>query len=178
MGYTTEFKGKFKLDRPLTDAHKAYLEAFSNTRRMARDAAVTEKREDALRLAVDLPVGVEGGYFVGAGGTCGQEGMMGEGGDRETLGILDVNRHPRDQPGLWCQWAPNENGTAIEWDGGEKFYHYVEWLSYIIEHFMKPWGYVLNGSVKWKGEERGDRGTIVVTDNVVETKGSVLIDPT
>lgn len=29
MGYTTTFKGKFKLDRPLTGAHRAYLEASS-----------------------------------------------------------------------------------------------------------------------------------------------------
>lgn len=101
----------------------------------------------------------------------GQEGMVGEGGNREDLGILDVNRRPNGQPGLWCQWVPNKKGTAIEWDGGEKFYYYVGWLEYIVKHFLGPWGYVLNGEVKWKGEERGDRGTIVVVNNVVSTQG-------
>lgn len=170
MGYHTDFKSSFKLDRPLSKAHKAYLEAFSNTRRMARDAAMTEKREDALRLAVDLPVGIEGGYFVGAGGMCGQEGMMGEGGDQEPLGIIDVNRPPLGQPGLWCQWVPNKSGTAIKWDGGEKFYYYVEWLEYVIEQFLRPWGYVLNGAVKWNGEDPRDRGTITVTNNHVSAE--------
>jgi hypothetical protein len=32
MGYTTTFEGAFALDRPLTDAHREELEAFSHER--------------------------------------------------------------------------------------------------------------------------------------------------
>jgi hypothetical protein len=40
------------------------------------------------------------------------------------------------QPGLWCQWVISEDGTKLEWDGGEKFYEYAAWLKYYINHFF------------------------------------------
>jgi hypothetical protein len=40
-----------------------------------------------------------------------------------------------------CLGLPSHYGSAIEWDGGEKFYDYRSWLCYIIEHFLKRWGY-------------------------------------
>ena len=75
--------------------------------------------------------------------------------------------HP-DMPGLWCQWVPTEDGTGLEWDGGEKFYSYVEWLEYLIKHFIEPWGLVLNGEVEWRGVEWNDTGTIYAIDNKVK----------
>ena len=159
MGYTTDFEGSFKLDRPLTVAHKVYLDQFAETRRMKRDAAKTEKRDDPVRLAVGLPVGEEGAYFVGEGGFAGQD----NGSD-----VLNHNVSPEGQPGLWCKWVPNEAGTAIEWSGAEKFYDYVEWIAYLIEHFLEPWGYKVNGVVEWDGEESDDKGRIHVKDNMVQ----------
>ena len=192
MGYTTDFDGQFKLDKPLTEAQAAYLRQFQQTRRVKRDAASTEKRPDPLRIAVGLPVGVEGGYFVGEGGDYGQGEEPAENfwekypndprkardeHERyfsETLGITNRNGTPEGQPSLWCQWVPSEDGSAIEWDGGEKFYNYVEWLKYLIEHFLKPWGYVLNGEVRWDGESRDDMGIIICKDNVVTKKTAVI----
>jgi hypothetical protein len=159
MGYTTEFTGRFELDRPLSEAHAAYLNQFSETRRMKRNAALTEARPDPLRIAAGLPVGKQGAYFVNEDGFAGQ----GNGPD-----VLDHNLPPKGQPGLWCQWVPSADRSAIEWNGGEKFYYYTEWLEYIIEHFLKPWGYVLNGEVAWDGEDRGDIGKIVVDNNSVK----------
>lgn len=66
-------------------------------------------------------------------------------------------------------------GGTVEWDGGEKFYDYVDWLWYIIEHFLKPWGYTVNGEVRWCGEDDEDRGTIVVVDNEVSTRLAQII---
>ena len=77
-------------------------------------------------------------------------------------------------PGLWCQWRPNESGTTIEWDGGEKFYEYVAWIEYLITHFLGPWGYKLEGEVYWDGEESGDQGLIEIRDNVVKVKHAVI----
>ncbi|MBL8794830.1 MAG: hypothetical protein JNM56_13055 [Planctomycetia bacterium] len=54
------------------------------------------------------------------------------------------------------------------WDGVERFFYYDHWLKYIIDHFLVPWGYVLNGAVKWQGYYRGDRGTLRVRQNQVE----------
>ena len=167
MGYTTDFSGEFNLNKPLAPAHKAYLELFANTRRMKRDAYTTEDRPDPVRLAAGLPIGLDGGYFVGEGGHAGQGDMNA---DYGKIGIVAYNYPPCGQPGLWCQWAPNDDGSAIAWDGGEKFYNYVEWIEYLIQHFLKPWGYVLNGEVEWIGEDANDRGMIVIEDNVVKTK--------
>ena len=72
------------------------------------------------------------------------------------------------QPGLWCQWVVSDDGKYLEWDGGEKFYNYVDWLKYLIRHFFQNWGLVLNGEIEWKGEEFNDVGKIVVKDNVVK----------
>lgn len=75
-----------------------------------------------------------------------------------------------EMPGFYCQWRPNEEGTALEWDGGEKFYEYEAWLEYLIEHFFTPWKVKLNGSVKWRGEDWNDTGIINVTDNRIEVE--------
>ena len=167
MGYTTEFDGKFNLDKPLTTEHRAYLTAFAETRRMKRDAEKTALRPDPLRLAVSLPVGDEGGYYVGASGYTGDDPFAHHGQEHST-DVTDYNTEPTGQPGLWCQWTPSEDGSAIEWDGGEKFYDYVEWIEYLIRHFLSPWGYALNGTVKYQGEESSDKGRIVIVNNGVK----------
>jgi hypothetical protein len=143
----------------LKPEHAAYLTAFNESRRMKRDAKIVEGFPDPVRLAAGLPVGKEGGYFVGGGGFMGQ--------DRDAS-VLDGNKPPRGQPGLWCKWVPDKYGRAIVWDRWEKFYYYVEWLEYLIKHCLGPWGYVLNGEVRWRGEDRDDRGVIVITANAVE----------
>jgi hypothetical protein len=175
MGYTTDFSGQFTLDKPLAANHLAYLQKFAETRRMKRDETITAGRPDPFREAVGLPVGIEGEFFVAAGGDAAQEGMFGGYEEKSPLGILDSNRPAKTQPGLWCQWVPTSDGTAIEWDGGEKFYDYVEWLEYLIANFLKPWGYVLNGSVEWSGEDRGDVGVIEITNNEVNVKQGHIV---
>ncbi len=92
--------------------------------------------------------------------------------ERNILEDFNEGRHEptvgENYPGYWCQWVPNESGTALEWDQGEKFYRYIEWLEYLIEHYFEPWGVKLNGQFEWRGEEWGDNGYITVTDNKVE----------
>lgn len=183
MGYTTDFWGQFDLTPQLSTEQREYLRAFNETRRMARDEEKAALLPDPVREAVGLPVGHEGAYFVGG------QGFMGQGGDDSVVEYNEAPgmtkwRYPDEeydrylarrqeaiengaQPGLWCQWTPNDDGTAIVWDGGEKFYDYVEWIEYIIRNFLKPWGIVANGDVEWQGEEPADRGRIQVRDNVV-----------
>lgn len=165
MGYTTEFEGQFKLDTPLTEAQGTYIRTFSETRRMKRVSHIAEEFDDPLRLAVDLPIGTEGEFYVSGFGDFGQG---------RDMSIIDYNEPPASQPGLWCQWVPTEDLQGIEWDGNEEFYNYVEWLEYIIENFLERWGYKLNGEIFWQGEETGDVGKIIVTDNKVEQLSVVL----
>lgn len=144
MGYTTTFEGQFKLNTPLTPAQCEYLRKFATTRRVGRD--VTKLPPDPVREAVGLPVGVEGEFFVGGDGAYGQD---------NDESVLDYNTAPAEQPGLWCQWTPSKDGTAIVWDEGEKFYCYVEWLEYLIVNMLIPWGHVINGNVTYQGESAG-----------------------
>ena len=163
MGYHTDFVGKFICTPFLEPHHAAYLRQFNNTRRVKRDPLIVSSLEDPKRFAVNLPIGTDGEYFVG------------------TNDLAVVNNPPSTQPGLWCQWVPNEDGTAIEWDGkydwdGEK-HEYVSWLNYIIDHFMVPWGYELNGIVGWFGENREDCGVIYCKNNKVDAVVDAYYNP-
>jgi hypothetical protein len=153
MGYETNFTGGFKLDKPLTIKMYTFIKKFSETRRMGR------KIEG---------FGTEGEFFVDG------KGFMGQNSDKT---VIDGNKPPITQPSLWCQWTPNEEGTALEWDGGEKFYNYTEWIYYIINKILKPNGYVLNGSVKYNGENADDYGVISIIDNIVYLNGEVFDNP-
>lgn len=145
MGYTTDFLGRFELNKKLDEETFTFLKKFSETRRMKR--------------SLPEEFGVDGEFFVDGGGFLGT--------DREPS-VVEYNHPPSTQPGLWCQWIPSNDGLKIKWDGGEKFYEYVPWIKYIIKNFLAPKGYVLNGSVEYEGEGRNDCGTIVITNNKVE----------
>ncbi len=166
MGYTTDFFGQINLDRPLTEEQRNYLLKFSSTRRIKRDSVMAQFLPDPVRKSVSLPIGDEGQYFVGGNGFAGQD---------HDNSIVDYNNPPNHQPGLWCHWIPNDDGTAIEWDGGEKFYEYDKWMQYLIDNFLSRWGYILNGQIEWEGESRTDRGMIVVKDNKVTTKQGQMV---
>ena len=157
MGYHTDFEGQFDVTPALRSQHRLFLIEFSHTLRVRRDEVAVATMPDPVRVAAGLPVGPDGCNFVGG------LGFMGQDHDASFLSYAP----PGGQPGSWCQWVPSEDGCHICWDQGEKFYDYIEWLVYVIEHYLKPWGYHLNGEVEWFGSERGDLGKIVVADNVV-----------
>ena len=151
MGYTTYFTGQVNVEPPLSAEEIDYLKKFNESRRMDRE---------------------KGPYYVNG------SGFMGQGRDSD---VRNHNSPPAGQPGLWCQWVPNEDGTAIEWDEGEKFYSADEWMVYIIEHFIGsdpkakselPFlqGHTCNGEIFADGEESDDLWKIQVDDNVVTTK--------
>lgn len=108
MGYTTEFEGEFKLDKPLGPDMIAWLKNAN-------------------------------------------EG--------------DLWPRPRECAG-YCQWIPNEDGTAIRWDGQEKFRSYMEWLRLVVGHLHAS-GYRMHGAVSWQGDGAYDSGVIYVGDQSV-----------
>lgn len=147
MGYTTDFEGSFNITPVLSQKDNEFLTKFSETRRMARN--------------VGPEYGIEGEFYVDGTGWAGQ--------DSDTT-VINYNKPPSTQPGLWCQWVPTDDGSELVWDGGEKFYNYVEWLQYLIDKILAPRGYTLNGECQWFGEERDDVGVIIVKNNKVTTK--------
>ena len=50
------------------------------------------------------------------------------------------------------------------------------WLRLLIEHYLAPRGYVLEGEVTWEGEDRDDCGTIFVKDNQVEAVDDLIFN--
>jgi hypothetical protein len=50
------------------------------------------------------------------------------------------------------------------------------WLKLVVEHYLAPREYVLNGEVTWEGEDRDDCGTIFVKDNQVEAVEGLIIN--
>ena len=147
MGYTTDFEGSFNITPVLSQKDNEFLTKFSETRRMARN--------------VGPEYGIEGEFYVDGTGWAGQD---------SDKNVINYNRPPSTQPGLWCQWVPTDDGSELVWNGGEKFYNYVEWLQYLIDKILAPRGYTLNGECQWFGEERDDVGVIIVKNNIVTTK--------
>ena len=81
---------------------------------------------------------------------------------------------PDTLPNSYLQWEPNSDGTQYVWNGGEKFYDYIHWLRWVIKHYMKPHDLILNGEIRWQGEDMEDVGVIVVVDNKVTTRKLVI----
>ncbi len=156
MGYQTEFEGRIGIEPALNAEEIAYLLKFSETRRMDRE---------------------NGPYFVDGNGFAGQD----NGPDQ----VYNHNKPHSSQPGLWCKWAPTEDGTALEWNEHEKFYDAAEWMQYIMDHFIGstpaakiklPFlqGHVCNGVISAQGEEPGDAWLLGVKDNQVFVQDLVL----
>ena len=177
MGYTTYFDGTFALDRKLTKSHADYLRAFTAIRHMRRDNKKLSRVTDPFRKAVKLPLGEEGEFFIGEPGTVSSGHVLAR---KYTVyerlairdhyrhpSVLDINEAPSGVPGLYCGWTVGEDDQSVVWDEGEKFYSYLEWLDYLVSRFLAPWGYTLNGSCVWSGEDSDDVGTLLCRDNVV-----------
>lgn len=158
MGYQTDFEGQFGVEPTLSKDDKDYLHKFAKTRRMARD--VSKLEGDPKKYGFES-WGVEGEFYVDGTGDFGQ-------GHEDS--ITSRSSSASTQPGLWCEWEPNEAGDAIEWNGSEKFYDYVEWLQYLIKEVLAPRGYKLNGEVRWQGEEMHDCGVLTVQNNDISTR--------
>lgn len=89
----------------------------------------------------------------------------------EAKKLLEIHDDPDlaapGNPASYLQWVPSDDLSSIVWDGGEKFYYYVEWMRWLCNH-LTMLEIKANGSLVWSGEEAGDTGTITVTDNQVE----------
>ena len=192
MGYTTEFFGSVAVVPALNQTEEDYLQAFSESRRMAR---------------------AKGPYFV-EGGISG----VGDGPDR----IFESNYPPQGQPGLWCKWVPGEDGIvwsgaekfydsaawmeylidhflkpdAVVSDPDEacKPRYYVVQGAYVRpgdhemveeegltrEEYERYFGqftfdHICNGEIEAIGEDPDDRWLLIVKNNVVTTKQGKIV---
>ncbi len=61
---------------------------------------------------------------------------------------------------FYCQWQVSNDGTHLEWDKGEKFYGYLEWLQVLAQRFFTPWAIKVSGAIYFQGEKPDDRGCV------------------
>lgn len=84
--------------------------------------------------------------------------------------VFDLRPVPAGAPDTYCQWVITKDRLHIQWDGVEKFYAYVEWLQWLVDHKFTPASLTLSGTVKYSGEDIEDCGTISIQDGrVVKT---------
>jgi hypothetical protein len=83
---------------------------------------------------------------------------------------------PAGHPDAYLQWQLSYGNAGLEWDGGEKFYAYTEWLAWLVEFWFRPRGYKVSGEVRYQGEEIGDTGVLRVVDGVVSKVAATFDD--
>ena len=156
MGYNTCFDGSIQIDKPVDKETKKLLKGLASTRRMRRDVEILAKRLNIdMKECIEL-YGEEGEFYFNDDNNFGQT---------KTEDIITYNYPPKSQPGLWCQWTLDENTNSLVWDEEDKFYEYIEWMDYLVNLLSE--NYVLNGLIKWEGEDPSDTGTISVNNNQV-----------
>ena len=165
MGYTTDFTGLgFWTEPPLLEEHKSFLRMFNVTRHVCYETAGI--LPGPTRSQVIPLVGPDAWHILKDDlirpNFAAVSSILGE----DRLPALHYNRSPDGVPSLWCGWTVDEQGHIV-WDGAEKFYKYVQWLEFLIDTYLRPWGYTLNGTVDYKGASADDFGRIIVVDNEV-----------
>jgi hypothetical protein len=153
MGYTTEYDGQISVEPPLNPTEVAYLQAFAATWRGERP---------------DDP------YYIGSEISL----------DHTSARLIPFNpRPPAGQPNERCCWTPTDDGSAIVWDGSEKFYDGPDWMQYLIDHFLTrtagsfaadprsegfTFDHQCHGHLRAQGEDFRDRWALAVSGNRVE----------
>lgn len=206
MGYTTDFWGEIKIEPPLNEQEISFLNNFGGTRRMARRKGAYFCKDTANFGQNDAEDVID---HNGTGCITheyipnpdydpsiryGQPGYQTPNIRRELAEPLCPPEWdtPAVQPGLWCQWVPTDDGSALVWNETEKFYNSADWMVFIIDNFLKPgafattpkgqelvalagderfaaftFDHVCSGVIDAQGEENDDTWRLVVIDNVV-----------
>ena len=82
------------------------------------------------------------------------------------LCALDRTEMPEGAPDTYLQWVPSCDLEHLVWDGGEKFYLYVECLKWIAL-WLHERGITMDGRIDWSGEDVSDTGFIVMEGSVI-----------
>ncbi len=157
MGYTTWFEGSMKFDKPVDEKLKTFINTFAERRHMQRDVEILKEIDpDWKDHCFNGDLGNEACNYIKPDDH--------EYGQSKDDSIIEYNTPPDECPGLWCDWIINDDNELV-WNGAEKFYSYIDWLYYLIENYIRPSGYNLNGEIYWQGEGFDDEGVIVCKNN-------------
>lgn len=153
------FSGNLAITPALQRAHYRYLREFAGNRHVMRHEILVGLLPDPVRTAVGLPVGLDGGYFVGARGHAWDES------------IKNPHIPPTGQPSPHCPWEPVFRPPTLQqqptsWATGQTAEVQLDWLRYLVEHFLRPWGYTLQGELAAR-DASGATGQLRVHDTQI-----------
>ena len=81
-----------------------------------------------------------------------------------------------DLPAYWDLFDISEDRATILPDEDESSHGLRLCLMLLVEHYLAPLGYVLNGEVSWDADDVNDRGCIFVKDNLIEDVDDVIVN--
>lgn len=99
--------------------------------------------------------------------------------ERRDYGIMVdmLSRHAATglagSPSGYLQWRISSDGCGVEWDQEEKFYDYINWLSWIVMMWFSPRGIALSGTVWYRGESADNIGRITVSHHGITTESAL-----
>lgn len=71
--------------------------------------------------------------------------------------LMSTTTEMRSDP---CPWETDGNGLYIY--GVKKAYQWEHWLTFLIDHFFDPKKVILDGLMRYQGEDFKDRGCLLV----------------
>lgn len=150
-----EFRGAFKCTPPAEPSHTAYLRKFLAMKHLHRNLSQVMLVPDPLRTAAGLPLGLDGEFFVGDD--------------------LRVGLPAGTKPSADCPWEPviDEANRLVGLacrktliDDADNVQLRLEWIKYLLGNLFIPWGYVLDGVVRWHDFHDHLGGAIVLKSNI------------
>ncbi len=165
MGYTTTFKGAFKIIGSLTKPTVTLVNGLNQTRRVQRDPRKLAEKLGISHVECLEKYKADCQFYVDAPPPVNPWDVDSD--------VLDNNCPPDDQPCLWLCWRINEQSKELVWDEIEKASGYVDWLIYLNKYIFKPADLKLEGSVRYFGEREDDKGIIECVDNEVIHYGEI-----
>lgn len=158
MGYSTSFYGTIDISPALSEDMFKYIRKFSNVRHVKRDVATIPSLNDGegLSFCFNGNPGTDGCYYVGE--------------DRTVDSPTSDADEPLDGLSHWCDFSVSTTGDALVWTKCSDTKNGLEWITFLIEHFLKPLGHVCNGKMECQGDEFDDQWELCVENNKVTRK--------
>ncbi len=98
-------------------------------------------------------------------------------GSRVVFAAIEASPEP-DLPYHSGVLEVSEDRTCILPESEESRHGLRMWLRLLIEHFLAPRGYVLNGEIQWTAaDDSEDRGWIYVKENQLEVVDDLILNP-
>lgn len=159
MGYNTDFDGEIKINPALPKDIANYIRDFSRVKHIKRDPEVVPSLNDGkgLSYCFNGNPGPDGCYYIGKDESLGT-------GEEELDGLS-----------LWCDFTVSQDGSEIMWNQSSRTIKALEWISFLINHFIAPFGHVCNGTIECCGDNFDDKWEICVENNEV-TRNEIIAD--